>query len=84
MTVLELKTRLDTEGIPTTAYSFESDGIGEVYRIASIRDMLGNGWEVYYAERGPKTDLLIHRLESDACDDLLRRLLREFQRKSSN
>jgi hypothetical protein len=80
VTLADLKSTLERAAIPEIAYSFASDGVGEVYRISYFRDRLGDGWEVYYSERGNKNDLLIHRSESDACEDLHRRLIREFCR----
>ncbi|MGC3990233.1 MAG: hypothetical protein QM796_11235 [Chthoniobacteraceae bacterium] len=75
MNLTELKSALDAAGISERAYSFTSDGCGEVYRIASIHDLLGNGWEVYYSERGNKNRLLIFRSEAEACDEFLRWIL---------
>ena len=72
MNVTELKSALDAAGVSENAYSLTSDGYGEVYRIAPIHDLLGDGWEVYYSERGNKNRLLIFRSESEACDEFLR------------
>ncbi len=76
MNLTELKAALDAAGVSEQAYSFTSDGYGEVYRIAAIHDILGDGWEVYYSERGNKNRLLIFRSESEACDEFLRWILR--------
>jgi len=75
MNIAELKSALDAADVSERAYSFTSDGFGEVYRIAPIHDILGDGWEVYYSERGNKNDLVIFRSESEACDYFLRLIL---------
>ena len=75
MNLTELKSALDAAGIAEHAYFLAIHDPGEVYRIAPINDLLGEGWEVYYSERGNKNDLLIFRSESEACADLLRRVL---------
>ena len=77
MNLSELKSALDNAGVSERSYSFTSDGYGEVYRIQRMRDILGEGWEVYYSERGNKNDCLVFRSEAQACDELLRRLLRD-------
>ena len=77
MNLAELKSALDAAGVSERAYSLASRDPGEVYRIAPIHDHLGDGWEVYYSERGNKNDLLLFRSESEACADLLRRVLRD-------
>jgi hypothetical protein len=83
MNLTELKSALDAAGVSERAYSFTSDGYGEVYRIALIHDLLGDGWEVYYSERGNKNRLLIFRSESEACDELLRWILRDTSTRRS-
>ena len=77
MNLQELKTALDAEGISELAYSFSSDGFGEVFRISAIHDILGDGWEVYYSERGNKNELVVFRTEEEACEYFLRRLLKD-------
>jgi hypothetical protein len=77
MNLTELKSALDAAGVSERAYSFTSDGYGEVYRLAPIHDILGDGWEIYYAERGGKTGQLVFRSESEACGEFLRRILQD-------
>jgi len=77
MNLTELKNALDAAGVEQRVYSFSSDGYGEVYRLVPIRDMLGDGWEIYYAERGCKTGQLVFRSESEACSEFLRWILRD-------
>lgn len=47
----DLQHRLGEAGVPESAYSFDSDGMGEVYRLAPCNA----GWTTYYAERGLRT-----------------------------
>lgn len=75
MNLTGLKSALDAAGVAERAYSFTSDGGGEVYRIAPFHDQLGDGWEVYYSERGNKNDLIIFRSEAEACDQFLKWVL---------
>jgi hypothetical protein len=66
-----MKSALDAAGVSERSYSFTSDGFGEIYRIAPIHDMLDDGWEVYYSEKGKKNRLRIFRSESEACNEFL-------------
>jgi hypothetical protein len=82
----ELKSALVKAGIPELPYSFTSNGtrdeeIGDACRISFSHDMLGDRWEVYYVERGEKrdSDMVVHRSESDACEDLYRRIMRAYR-----
>ena len=77
MNLAELKAALDAADIYESYYSFDSGDIGEGFRIHRFHDMLGDGWEVYYSERGNKNQLLIHRSEAEACEDLFRRITRD-------
>ena len=77
MNLAELKSALNAAGVSESSYSFTSDGLGEIYRIAPIHDMLGDGWEVYYSEKGNKNRLRIFRSESKACDEFLYWILRD-------
>ena len=75
MNLTELQSALEAVGVSDRAYSFTSDGYGDVYRIAPVHDMHGDRWEVYYSERGNKNRLLVFRSESEACDEFLRWIL---------
>ena len=77
MNLVELKAALDAADIYEPYYSLGSEDSGECFRIQPFHDILGAGWEVYYSERGNKNELLIHRSEADACDDLYRRITRD-------
>jgi len=83
MNISELKPILDDANISEGAYSFTSDGFGEVYRIAPLHDMLGDGWEVYYFERGHKNNLVVFRSESEACEHFLHWILRDSTAQNS-
>jgi hypothetical protein len=72
MTLQELKRALDTGNVSPNCYSLTSDGYGEIYRINRVTDILGDGWEVYYAERGSKNQLVVFRSESEACEHFYR------------
>jgi hypothetical protein len=84
MNLSELKSALDAAGIVESAYSFTSDGLGEVYRLARIQDRLGYGWEVYYAERGIKTGHIVFRSEAEACTEFLRRVIQDPTTRRAN
>ena len=71
MNLTELESRLEAVGILTRAYSFTSDGMGEVYRLAPGNDELGCRWDVYYSERGNQNNLRVFRSESEACEYFL-------------
>ena len=43
MNLTELKSALDAASVSERAYSFTSNGYGEVYRLAPIHDILGDG-----------------------------------------
>jgi len=75
MTIESLESILVSKGVPPIYYSFSSDGFGEVYRIQYMKDILGDGWEVYYSERGNKNRLIIFRSESEACEYFLKWIL---------
>lgn len=77
MNLTQLQSALEGADVSERAYSFTTDGIGEVYRIAAIHDILGDGWETYYSERGNKIRLLVFRSESEACEEFLRWVLQD-------
>ena len=75
MNLTELQAALDKAGVPRACYSFISDGAGDRFRIATGRDEHGDCWEVYYTDRGHRSDPRVFRSESEACEELLRRLV---------
>jgi hypothetical protein len=70
---LGLETAAAREGIRRSTYSLEGGLPPERYVLGQASD----GWEVYYSERGERTDLVHFDTEDEACDHLLMRLLRD-------
>ncbi len=73
MTLNELKNVVaKNEKIPTDSYSFEGGLPNEALCISRHED----NWEIYYSERGKKTNLMIFNTESEACECFYKRLLK--------
>ncbi|MFC5446706.1 hypothetical protein [Paenibacillus aestuarii] len=70
MTKKELLKRFKDENIPASCYSLEGGLPGEKWCIGKTL----TSWEVYYSERGIKSDLKIFSSEAEACDDLYNRI----------
>jgi hypothetical protein len=71
MVVEELKKRLDQIGVSDDLYSLLIGGFpNEAYCLIKNED----GWEVYYSERGQKSDVQQFENESEACEYLLEEL----------
>ena len=71
MTVEELKKQLDAIGVPDDLYSLLIGGFqNEAYCLIKNED----GWEVYYSERGEKSDIQQFASESEACEYMLEEL----------
>ncbi|SCY45835.1 hypothetical protein SAMN02910451_02680 [Butyrivibrio hungatei] len=71
MTVEGLKKRLDAIGVPDDLYSLLIGGFpNEAYCL--IKN--GEGWEVYYSERGHKSGVQQFVNESEACEYLFEEL----------
>jgi len=64
MTKIELEKKLINQKIPKYAYSLIGGFPNEAYCL----NYDGNIWEVYYSERGQKTDLKTFFKEKEACD----------------
>lgn len=60
----QLEQRLKQENISEYYYSLEGGFPNEAFCI----NKSNNTWEVYYSERGNKSQLKIFELEEDACD----------------
>ena len=58
--------------------SFEARRLGGISYGALFKEILTTSWEVDYADRGEKCELLIHRSESDACEDMLHRMIEQL------
>ena len=71
MTVEELKKQLDAIGVPDDLYSLLIGGFpNEALCLIKNED----GWEVYYSERGQKSDVQQFENESEACEYLFEEL----------
>lgn len=70
MDVVALKEILQNDKIPKDFYSLQGGLPNESYCI----EKRGNNWEVYYSERGTKTDLKIFDTEDEACKHLYKRI----------
>jgi hypothetical protein len=73
MTSQELRERLDREGVRPDAYDLFGQPCEECLRLERGVD----GWVVYYAERGLRTNERHFNTEDDACQYLEGRLLRD-------
>ena len=73
MNLTELKERLEQEGIDEDAYSLHGGTPSEKYVLSHD----GPSWSVYFSERGPKTKVRAFPSESEACNELLRRILQD-------
>ncbi len=74
----ELKQRLIYEQIPINSYWLDEGGpcLGEVYCLSKNK----NTWEVYYSERGQKTNLKVFDEEETACDYFYDWLIKSLRR----
>ena len=70
MDVVALKEILQNDKISKDFYSLQGGLPNESYCI----EKRGNNWEVYYSERGTKTDLKIFDTEDEACKHLYKRI----------
>jgi len=74
MNITELKDKLIELAIPKDSYCFEGGLPNESYCIIKI----DNEWEVYYSERGIKSNKQIFKDEDTACDYFLNILTKAF------
>ena len=70
MNRMELKSILEKEGVAKNLYSLYGGLPSESYCL----DKQNNKWEVYYSERGSKTDLEIFDTEDVACQYFLNKI----------
>ena len=77
MNKIELQERLSLEKIPTNVYSLNGGLPNERLCLGEV----SGKWEVYYSERGDKSDLMIFDKETDACKYFYNRL-REILKSS--
>jgi hypothetical protein len=68
----ELRRILREKNVPD--YYYNLDNFGEIdQRVCLEPD--GDGWLVYYSERGQMFNLVKYRTEEEACNDILHRLV---------
>ena len=70
MNVKELSERLILEGIPSNSYSIEEGIPDDKICLRKIN----NRWEVYFSERGEKSNTRIFHTEEEACMNMYERL----------
>ena len=71
MTLSELSVRLQQENIPDRAYSLSGGFANDTFCIETT----GDGWDVYYTERGEKFDVEHFSSEDAACNRLFERIM---------
>lgn len=76
VTKYELAELLRQEKVPDDWYSLEGGLPSERWCIAYS----SKGWEVYYSERGIKTELQTFHTEHEACLNLYSRIMQAFKR----
>ena len=67
MTIKNLEKKIKEYNIPKNAYSLNGGLPNESYCI----DFINNNWEVYYSERGLKTEKKVFLDENTACEYFL-------------
>lgn len=72
MNIEELNEVLKIENVPSDLYSLKGGMPNESYCIGIKEDK----WEVYYSERGCKSDLKVFETEEKACQHLYKRIKR--------
>lgn len=72
MKISELAQVLNDECFPEYSYCLHGGLPNDMFCI----EYNEGSWDVYYSERGNKTDLKKYGIEDDACQDLLARLIR--------
>ena len=80
MGLKELFSALRKEGIPPDWYLIGDEGISEC---RTCMRRIDGRWAVYFSEHGLKSALKFHDSESEACRDLLSRMLREKELRGS-
>ena len=68
----EVQRTLKDKGISEDMYSLNGGLPNESYCLEKGKDV----WEVYYSERGVKTSLRLFDTEDEACQHLLKRVVR--------
>lgn len=73
----DLEKKLREKGIPQDAYMLSRGFPNEKFCFSNE----GNTWEVYYSERGMKTNLKKFNTEEDACEYFYNQLLKVFRKR---
>lgn len=79
MTRLQLQELLKNESFPAESYSLNGDLPNEAYCLNRVQD----NWEVYYSERGGKTNIKFFSDEGEACGYLYSTSKSDLSIKSS-
>jgi hypothetical protein len=77
MTRSELLDKLQASRIPADSYCLSGGLPSECYILAAC----DGGWQVYYSERGQKTNCRDFSEESAACDHLFETIIREVRQR---
>lgn len=77
MNVKELLQRLEQMDLPNNSYSVLSKVKDEALCMLKEKGI----WEVFYSERGLKTNLQTFESEFDACDHFFERITKWFSKK---
>ena len=72
----QLQERLIKENIPKKYYSFTNELPDDAFCLRYN----GHVWEVYFGERGEKSDLQYFRTEEEACDYFYQWLIEDLKR----
>jgi hypothetical protein len=74
MNAVELEERLWAARVRTDSYALDGEPKNEAL---ILEPSLGNGWRIYYCERGVRTGEKAFAIEAEACDYFLERMLRD-------
>lgn len=74
MDILELQNKLNELNLNPEAYSILGGLRDECYILLKNNN---RRWEVFYSERGLKSSLKVFESESEACEELFRRLKKD-------
>lgn len=75
MTIKELRILLISLGVPDFYYNISGRGMQDE-RTCLIKE--GDKWNVFFSERGGRTNLAQYESESEACEDAFARIMRDF------
>lgn len=75
MTKIDLERKLLKDGIDENSFSLDGGLPNEKYCL----NYSGTCWEVYYSERGQKTNIKIFATEGEACEYFYKTLIKSLQ-----